>query len=99
MPIIKTKNKGETPDKFIEVVTNGNPIPQDSVAGNIVVAGPDGKVVDSGINAEELKKSVANGKQLIAGAISDKGIETASDASFEEMAGNIGELSSSGEYI
>lgn len=99
MPVIKTKQYGETADKFKVLVTNGNPVPQGTVAGNIIVANGDGTVKDSGINAEELKKSVADGKKALASAISEKGIATASDASFATMAGNIGELSSSGEYV
>ena len=36
-----------------------------------------------------LKTSVSNGKSLIASAITDKGISTASDATFQTMASNI----------
>lgn len=46
----------------------------------------------SNINTElaEVKQSVSNGKSLIASAITDKGIETLSDATFQTMADNIG---------
>ena len=37
----------------------------------------------------ELKTSVSNGKSLIASAITDKGVSTASDATFQTMANNI----------
>lgn len=38
---------------------------------------------------DDLKKSVSDGKALVAGAITSKRVETASDASFAEMAANI----------
>ena len=46
-------------------------------------------------NAElsELKKSVSDGKTAVAGAITDKGITTATDAAFATMADNIGQIS------
>ena len=37
----------------------------------------------------ELKTSVSNGKSLIASAITDKGVSTASDATFQTMSNNI----------
>lgn len=45
---------------------------------------------------EELFTSVANGKDILASAISDKGIETPKDATFQEMADNIEKISSNG---
>jgi len=42
----------------------------------------------------DLKTSVSNGKSLIASAITDKGVSTASDATFQTMADNIGNISS-----
>ncbi len=39
-----------------------------------------------------LKSSVSNGKSLIASAITDKGVSTASDATFQTMADNISSL-------
>lgn len=42
---------------------------------------------------DNLKSSVSNGKSLIASAITDKGVDTAQDATFEEMAENIGAIS------
>jgi hypothetical protein len=38
---------------------------------------------------DEIKKSASDGKALVAGAITDKGIETAANATFETMANNI----------
>lgn len=51
----------------------------------------------SNINTElaEVKQSVSNGKSLIASAITDKGIETLSDATFQTMADNIKSIPSS----
>ena len=42
----------------------------------------------------ELKTSVSNGKSLIASAITDKGVSTASDATFQTMANNIRSITS-----
>jgi DNA-binding transcriptional regulator YbjK len=38
---------------------------------------------------EEVKKSVSDGKAAVANAITAKGIETATDATFEQMATNV----------
>ena len=48
------------------------------------------------INTEmsSLKTSVSNGKSLIASAITDKGVSTASDATFQTMATNISQIKS-----
>lgn len=40
-----------------------------------------------------LKSSVSDGKSLIASAITDKGVDTAQDAAFSQMAENIGQIS------
>ena len=40
----------------------------------------------------DLKTSVSNGKSLIASAITDKGVSTASSATFQTMASNIGKI-------
>jgi hypothetical protein len=41
---------------------------------------------------DEIKKSASDGKALVAGAITDKGIETAADVTFETMANNINSI-------
>jgi predicted MPP superfamily phosphohydrolase len=41
----------------------------------------------------EVFQNVSNGKQLIATAITDKGVNTSSDATFQTMANNIGKIS------
>lgn len=42
---------------------------------------------------EDLKSSVSSGKSLVASAITDKGVPTAQDATFQQMAENIGQIS------
>lgn len=44
---------------------------------------------DFRVEVDALKKSVSDGKTLVAGAITDKGVNTATDATFATMAGNI----------
>lgn len=119
MSLIKIKDKGQTPDQFETLVVN-TAVAVEATLGNIVVAGENGAIVDSGTavsqitgelnnlgtevealgsEVETLKKSVSDGKTLLANAITEMGIETASDASFETMASNVSELSTAGEYI
>lgn len=43
-------------------------------------------------SVEDLKKFVSNGKELVADAITEKGVETAADAAFATMAENIGQI-------
>lgn len=45
----------------------------------------------------ECFQSVSNGKQLIASAITDKGVTTSEDATFAAMASNIGNIKTSGD--
>ena len=54
----------------------------------------------TGLNTElsSLKSSVSNGKSLIASAITDKGISTASNATFQTMASNIGSITAQEYY-
>lgn len=42
---------------------------------------------------DEVKTSVSEGKALIAAAVTDKGVSTAADATFQQMATNIGKIS------
>ena len=44
---------------------------------------------------DSLFTSVSNGKALVASAITDKGVETAADATYQQMAENISKMSSS----
>ena len=50
---------------------------------------------------ENLKKSVSDGKSLVASAITEKGVETATDATFQTMHDNILNIKSggSGSYV
>ncbi len=50
------------------------------------------EIADIKIEVVETKKSVADGKSLIASAITDKGVTTEADATFKEMADNINTL-------
>lgn len=54
------------------------------------------KVITKEINA--LKKSVSDGKEMLAVAITEKGIETASNDSFSTMAANIGQIESGSSF-
>ena len=47
---------------------------------------------------ESLKSSVSNGKALVASAITDKGVTTAADATFQQMADNIRKIPSGRIY-
>lgn len=48
-------------------------------------------------NMNEVFQSVSNGKTLVASAITDKGIETANDATFQTMADNIAQIICNGQ--
>lgn len=47
----------------------------------------------------DLKKSVSDGKKLVADAITDKGVETAADAEFATMADNIEQIETSSKIV
>ena len=53
--------------------------------------------VQSAIN--ELFTSVSEGKSLIAAAVTDKGVETAADATFQQMATNIGQIATGTQSV
>ena len=75
--------------------SNGNTLPnkyqtkEDSTL-NTVDKTVIGAINEVNTELAEVKQSVSNGKSLIASAITDKGIETLSDATFQTMADNIG---------
>ena len=58
-----------------------------------VKAAPEASLQAVETEVANLKKSVSDGKTLVAGAITDKGITTATDAAFATMANNIGRIS------
>ena len=47
---------------------------------------------------DNLKKSVSDGKTKVANAITDKGVETATDATFDVMANNISQIETGKKY-
>lgn len=49
-------------------------------------------------NYEQVKKSVSDGKTLVASAITDKGVTTANDATFQEMHDNIANIATGGFF-
>ena len=51
-----------------------------------------GAISQLNTKTDELFTSVSNGKEVVAAAITDKGQQTASDATFETMANNIGRI-------
>lgn len=51
-------------------------------------------IVNANNEISSLKSSVSNGKSLIASAITDKGVSTASDATFQTMSNNIRSITS-----
>lgn len=51
------------------------------------------------VSVEELKKSVSDGKTLVADAITEKGVETAADATFATMAENIEQIETGSDII
>lgn len=58
-----------------------------------VKAAPEASLQAVEAEVASLKKSVSDGKTLVAGAITDKGIITATDAAFSTMANNISQIS------
>lgn len=64
---------------------------------NTVYTHPSSIQCNASSEINSLKSSVSNGKSLIASAITGKGVSTASNATFQTMANNIGNISSVGE--
>lgn len=72
-------------------------VDQDNIVNNLITTkegyaldARQGEALDGKIT--ELKKSVSDGKSAIASAITNAGVSTASDASFETMVENIGKI-------
>ena len=92
----------------ILITDTGNYFTSTNVEGALQEAGSQIKDIENEIgsatlntSAQDLKSainevflSVSNGKQLIATAITDKGVETSSDSTFQTMATNIKNISS-----
>ena len=77
-------------EKVIDVDTELNAGSINPVANNVITS--QFNEIDGRL--DEVFQSVSDGKSKVAAAITDKGIETAADATFETMATNINNLSS-----
>lgn len=85
-------NNYATKDELNNYALNGHTHTTDNING--ITAYATKKYVD--IKYDELFQSVSNGKELLASAITDKGISTLATDSFEVMANNIRKIASSG---
>ena len=54
MGTIYIKEKGQSADSFEVLTTNGNPIPDSALKGNIITSDGDGQVEDSGYNINDI---------------------------------------------
>ena len=77
----------------VEIVKDGMTINDTltSEATDEALSAKQGKYLNDEL--QQVFTSVSNGKALIAGAITDKGVDTPADATFSEMAENISEIS------
>lgn len=89
---ILTKTDGST--EFVTVARSEGSISQDGDAFSAENMNDLEKRIDNAIT--ELKNSVADGKASVASAITEKGVPTAQDATFSELAENIAMISSGG---
>lgn len=103
MPVTTAENvfvgEGVTLEQYLKDVENKGGV---SVIVDAQLSNTSKNPVENRVIAEELNKvfqSVSDGKALIASAITDKGITTEPDATFETMANNIAEISSVTEEI
>lgn len=98
---ITASDVGARPDTWMPTASdvgalpNNQPVPIDkggtgatTAAGALTNLG-----AASATELEEVKKSVSDGKTLVANAITDKGVTTATDAAFQTMADNIAAIS------
>lgn len=89
----------ETIDGALVAIANTKPTQTLTlvVKGDFEVIIQDMSDITSELNAriDECFQSVSNGKALLASAITDKGVETTSDATFAEMAENINNIETS----
>ena len=81
-------------NKLAGIATGANKTIVDSALNTSSTNPVQNKVIAGEINT--LKKSVSDGKTLVATAITDKGVETAADATFAVMAENIGQIETGG---
>lgn len=75
---------------------NGVILGQTQIASTVPYDNTQTSSIITGDNVQEaidqLFTSVSNGKELVAGAITDKGISTSANATFQQMATNIGQI-------
>ena len=75
---------------------NGVILGQTQIASTVPYDNTQTSSIITGDNVQEaidqLFTSVSNGKSLVAGAITDKGISTSANATFQQMATNIGQI-------
>lgn len=62
------------------------------------ITGLDTSIQSINTEISSLKSSVSSGKATIAAAVTDKGVQTAADATFEEMANNIRNIQTGAKY-
>ena len=60
--------------------------------GDVDLTDVDNRITTLETQVSDLFQSVSNGKQLVASAITDKGVDTLADATFETMAENISNI-------
>ena len=63
------------------------------------ITGLDTKLSGYDTEIANLKSSVSEGKSLIAAAVTDKGVQTAADATFQTIADNIAAITSKNNYV
>lgn len=63
------------------------------------ITGLDTKLSGYDTEIANLKSSVSEGKSLIAAAVTDKGVQTAADATFQTIANNIAAITSKNNYV
>lgn len=75
---------------------NGVILGQTQIASTVPYDNTQTSSIITGDNVQEaidqLFTSVSNGKSLVAGAITDKGVSTSANATFQQMATNIGQI-------
>lgn len=77
--------------------SNLNSLVVDSELSDTSINPVQNKVITEKLN--EVFQSVSEGKSLVASAITDKGVDTASDATFQQMAENIGLIKNGGDNL
>lgn len=95
-PVSHTHTTGQISD-LSTVLAGYAPASHTHTTANIT--GLDTKL--SGYDSEiaNLKSSVSEGKSLIAAAVTDKGVQTAADATFQTIANNIAAITSKNNYV